>query len=74
MNNRFFLHYNKPLSQRRGKHIWSVHYQDRCHFVENIDCQVATQSKTNKTQPYVVMRGRARNVRINKRLSKATII
>lgn len=61
---RFFLHYNKPLSKQRGIHIWSVHFRGKCHFVENIDCHAKTESKTNKTQPFVVMRGFANTVNI----------
>lgn len=59
---RFFLHYNKPLSKQKGEHIWSVHYRNTCFFVKHIDCQVVTNSKVNKRQPYVVMQGFAKEV------------
>lgn len=51
--------------------MWSVHFRDKCHFVESIDCKVSTESKTNKTQPFVVMRGFAHTVNIKN--NKATI-
>lgn len=60
---RFFLHYNKPLTKIRGVHTWSVHFKKRCYFTENIECKVATESKTNKTQPYVVMQGMATEIK-----------
>lgn len=61
---RFFLHYNKPLSKQKGIHMWSVHYRNVCYFTENIECNVFTKSKLNKRQPYVVMRGFAKNLKI----------
>lgn len=62
---RFFLHYNKPLSKKFNKHMWSVHYKNKCYFSENIQCNVITESKVNKEQPYVVMRGFAKNIEFN---------
>ena len=59
---RFFLHYNKPLSKKIGEHFWSVHYKNKCYFTKNIECNTITESKLNKTQPYVVMRGFATNL------------
>lgn len=61
---RFFLHYNKIVSKQRGEHYWSVHFRKKCHFVKDIQCTVPTESKTNYTQPYVVMRGFASKVEI----------
>lgn len=59
---RFFLHYNKPLSKQKKKHLWSIHYRGSCYFVENIKCNVITESKINNRQPYVVMRGYASKI------------
>jgi hypothetical protein len=59
---RFFLHYNKPASQAAKRPLWSVHYRNRCHIVDKIDCRRPTESKVNRRQPYVVMRGFARSV------------
>lgn len=69
---RFFLHYNKPLSKQKGKHMWSVHYKGVCYFTEHIDCQPSTESKVNKTQPYVVMRGMSSGIISNN--GKITIL
>ena len=41
----FFFHYNKPLSQQRGKNVLSVHFRDTCHFVESLQCNVPVGSK-----------------------------
>lgn len=61
---RFFFHYNKPLSKQKGVQLWSVHYRGVCHFVENITCIPATESKVNKRQPVVVMMGYSSEVQI----------
>ena len=59
-----FFHYNKPYSRRTGMHKWSVHFRSQCMIVSSIDCLIPTYSKVNKTQPYVVMKGRAEEVTI----------
>ena len=59
-----FFHYNKPYSKRTGTHKWSVHFRNQCMMVSNINCLIPTHSKVNKTQPYVVMRGLAKEVSI----------
>ena len=71
---RFFFHYNKPLSKQRGEHIWSVHWRNKCYFVKNIICQPETTSKTNKTQPYVVMRGFTHKVLCNNDATETAVI
>lgn len=48
---RFFYHYYKQFK------CLSVHYRGKCHRVKHIDCQVATESKYNKSQPFLVMQG-----------------
>lgn len=60
---RFFLHYNKPLSKERRTHLWTVHFRKKCYIAENIECNVITESKTNRTQPYVVMQGMAKEIK-----------
>ena len=59
---RFFLHYNKPLSKQKGEHYWSVHFRGTCHMVKNIKCELPTESKVNKRQPFVVMQGYAKEL------------
>lgn len=61
---KFFLHYNKPASQRLGKHMWSVHWNKVCHIVDEINCQQPTYSKARKRQPYLVMEGKTRLVTV----------
>lgn len=53
----FFFHYNKPMSKSSGKNILSIHYRDKCFFVEKIDCRVPITTKNNKTQPKCVLHG-----------------
>ncbi len=63
---RFFIHYNKPETQRRGKVTISVHHKHVCHMVDNVVCQVPTEGKINRTQPFFVMQGKCQEVLINK--------
>lgn len=71
MSRRFFFHFNKPESLRQKKTLWSVHWKGACYIVEHIQCNVPCESKTNKRQPYAVMRGFAADVVISE--SRATI-
>ena len=43
----------------------SVHFRGKCYIVENVICEVESQTKWNKTQPRVVMRGFADTVVVN---------
>ena len=56
---RFFLHYNKPTSAKMGVAVWTVHWRGACYQVLNIECRVATETHTRKTQPRGVVRGYA---------------
>ena len=60
----FFFHYNKPLSQQRGKNILSVHFRNACHFVESLSCNVPIATRNRKTQPRCVMSGRASSIEL----------
>ena len=40
----------------------SVHFKGVCHVVDNIVCNVPCETKWNKRQPYLVMRGFASKV------------
>jgi hypothetical protein len=55
---RFFYHYF------RGKRAMSVHWRGTCHVVDNVKCDVPCETKWNKRQPYLVMRGFASGVTI----------
>lgn len=55
---RFFYHFYK----QKGK--MSVHFKNTCNVVDNVECSVPCETKWNKTQPRLVMRGFATNVNI----------
>lgn len=62
---RFFYHYNKQHKKM------SVHFRKKCLIVDDVVCNVTCESKWNKTQPNLVMRGYATDVVIEN--NKATI-
>jgi len=55
----FFYHYNKPASKAAGRPQLSIHYRKQCHIVDSIECFVPTKSKIRKSQPHVVITGKA---------------
>lgn len=55
---RFFYHYYKQYN------CLSVHFRGKCYKAANVICKVPTESKWNKTQPNLVMRGFAKEVTI----------
>lgn len=57
MKRRFFYHYRKCDGQM------SVHFQGICYPCHDVDCQVPCETKRNKRQPYLVMRGYASKIR-----------
>lgn len=54
----FWLHYNKPESQRRKHPVITVHYKGVCHLVRGVICEVPTFSRERKQQPHLVIAGR----------------
>ena len=42
----------------------TVHFKKQCIVVKDVKCQVPCETKWNKTQPYLIMRGMATNVEI----------
>ena len=42
----------------------SVHFRGKCMRVDNVDCKVPCETKWNKRQPQLVMRGWAKSVEI----------
>lgn len=40
----------------------SVHFNGQCHRVDNVECKVPVETKWNKRQPMLVMRGFAKEV------------
>lgn len=60
----FYLHYNKPASQAAKRPLMSVHFRDRCHIVDGIQCDRPTYTKHSKRQPRVTMAGKATSVTV----------
>ena len=55
---RFFYHFYK----QKGK--MSVHFKKSCTTVDNVECNVPCETKWNKGQPMLVMRGFAKHIEI----------
>tara|TARA_B110000046_G_scaffold6023_1_gene6338 strand:- start:1499 stop:1705 length:207 start_codon:yes stop_codon:yes gene_type:complete len=55
---RFFFHYYKQYK------CLSVHYKNKCIRADDVVCNVPIETKWNKTQPNLVMRGFAGSVEI----------
>lgn len=55
---RFFFHYNK---NNKGM---TLHYRGQCIFTKNIQCNVPCETKWNKIQPQLVMRGWTKDIEI----------
>ncbi len=54
----FWFHYNKIVSRKYGKPKITVHYDKKCHIVDNIICNVPTKGHTRKEQPNFVIKGK----------------
>ena len=67
---RFFYHYNKPLSRVAGCNVLTVHWEGKCHLVNNITCYAPTETHHQKNQPRCVIRGWATSVDV---FSKTTL-
>lgn len=53
---RFFFHYFK------AKYKMSIHYRGKCYVVDEVICNVPCETKWNSKQPYLVMRGFAKEL------------
>jgi L-aminopeptidase/D-esterase-like protein len=62
---RFFFHLNKPRTREAGLPVWSFHYEGTCYIANKIVCDVPLETKSNKRQPYAVVQGMARTVRMH---------
>lgn len=60
----FWYHYNKPLSLQRKKPVISIHFDDKCHFVENLKIEVPTQGRIRNKQPRFVVAGKCTSMKI----------
>ena len=47
----------------------SVHFKNSCTIVEAVVCNVPCETKRNKTQPRLVMRGFAKEIKIIKNIA-----
>lgn len=65
---RFFYHYYKKYK------MMSIHFRGKCHRVHDIICNVPCETKWNKRQPNLVMRGWATNVKIEAGPAKSKAI
>lgn len=54
---RFFFHYNKIASKKLGIPVMTIHQKGKCYIAHTLNCFVPVSSKTNKSQPYLVMQG-----------------
>lgn len=59
---RFFFHYNKGATQQAGETRMTVHMGNACYVARRVECQVPIETKENKAQPYLVLRGKARKL------------
>jgi len=64
---RFFFHYNK------AKNTMTVHFRNKCIVVKHIRCDVPVETKWNKAQPRIVMRGWCHAVQLNTETDTAHI-
>lgn len=48
---RFYYHYFRQYK------CMSIHFKNKCYKVNNIECNVASNTKWNKTMPNLVMQG-----------------
>jgi hypothetical protein len=60
---RFFFHYNKHTG------FMTVHYRGVCIPVKDVKCLVPVETKYNKTQPRLVLRGWAEAVTVHEQLA-----
>lgn len=62
-NYRFFYHFYKQYNKM------SVHFRGKCNIVDDIICEVSCETKWNRTQPKLVMRGYAKEVKIENNIA-----
>ena len=47
-----------------------MHFRGKCYRVDDVVCEVPTESKWNKTQPNLVMQGWAKSLDIENNVAK----
>jgi len=58
---RFFYHYF-----RHGEKKMSVHFRGKCYNTTHVHCNVPCETKYNRTQPKLIMRGFASKITVKK--------
>jgi len=71
---RFFFHYNKPESKAQGRNVLTLHWDKRCHLVNDIACYVPTETHTQKAQPHCIVRGWCHSVEMMERDGKTIAV
>ena len=66
---RFWFHYNKPASRKRGKPQITVHWRGKCLTVDNLKCEVPTEGHIQNQQPLFVVRGWAEKIKIKNQVA-----
>jgi len=61
---KFWFHYNKPESRKLGRNVLTVHFNNACHFVTGLRCNVPISTRDRKAQPRCVMAGEATNITV----------
>lgn len=59
---RFFFHYRKS----DGK--MTIHFKNQCIIVNEVNCLVPCETKRNKRQPRLVMRGFCKRILVNNKI------
>ena len=54
---RFWFHYHKQESARQGRNVLTIHWKNKCNFVNRIRCEPQTETHNRKEQPRCVIRG-----------------
>ena len=65
MKRSFWFHYNKPASRIAGAPRLTIHWKGACHIVTGIRCLVPTESRIRRSQPHVVIAGKAEGIEFN---------
>ena len=68
----FWYHYNKPASKKAGKPQITIHYNDQCIIVDNLICKVETYGHIRKAQPFFVVKGKCKEIKIENKIATIT--
>ena len=57
-----WAHYNKPMHQKIGIDIMTVHFKNECRFVKSIQCDGGFHTHNRKQQPRMIIKGKTRGI------------